>query len=68
MEEARKKQAKSVDIINILIKHGGAIVTGKAIMKTMGVDCGNCRPPMRNLDEPQFKDLLKDLESVGFYE
>ena len=68
IEEARKKQAKSVDIINILIKHGGAIVTGKAIMKTMGVDCGNCRLPLKNLDEVQFKDLIKDLESVGFYE
>lgn len=68
MEEARKKQTKSVDIIAILIKHGGALVTGKAIMKTVGIDCGNCRLPLATLNEESLKNLIKDLECVGFYE
>jgi N-acetylneuraminate lyase len=67
IEEARKKQAKSIQIIEILIRYNGAVVSGKSIMKSVGIDCGNCRAPLKNLTENESGDLIKELEKVGFY-
>lgn len=67
LSEARKLQAKSVKIIEILIRHNGAIVAGKSVMKSVGLDCGPCRTPLRNLSETEYSNLVKELENAGFY-
>jgi N-acetylneuraminate lyase len=45
MSDARKWQMKSIGIVHVIIRHGGGIRGGKAIMKALGMDCGNCRYP-----------------------
>ena len=67
IEDARKKQALSVKIIEVLIKYNGAIVSGKALMKTVGIDCGKCRLPLSNLSNNEYKNFIKDLENAGFF-
>jgi len=35
-------------------------------MKTIGIDCGPSRNPLRNLSEKEIELLEKDLTAVGF--
>ena len=68
IEDARKKQAVSVKIIEILIKYNGALVAGKSLMKTVGIDCGKCRPPLNNLSDNEYESFIKELDNVGYFE
>ena len=43
------QQQESVDIVHVIINHGGGIRGGKAIMKLVGIDCGDCRLPLAPL-------------------
>jgi N-acetylneuraminate lyase len=63
---ARTKQAQANAIIEIFIRNGG-LAAGKAIMKTIGLDCGPTRLPLRPLDEPQQAKLRDELQSAGFF-
>lgn len=65
---ARKLQAESVQIVKILLRYNGAIVAGKSIMKSVGLDCGPCRTPLRNLTEIEYSNLVKELEKAEFDE
>ena len=67
-EEARKKQFDAVKVIEVLIKYGGAIVTGKALMSSFGINCGKCRTPLKNLDETQYQKFIEELKGSGFFE
>jgi len=58
-------QAKSIAIVNILIKFS-PFATGKSIMRLVGVDCGPVRTPLRNLTSDQLVQLASDLENIGF--
>lgn len=64
MDAARKKQDISVKVVEVLLKYGGALVAGKALMKTQGIDCGPCRLPLKNLDEESFYSLARDFNSL----
>lgn len=65
LEEARRKQAYSIRIIKVLNKHGGAIVAGKKVMKSAGMDCGPSRLSMGTGSGSD--DLLfSELEDLGF--
>jgi len=68
IDEARKKQIKSVKILNVLNSYGGAIVAGKRLMKTIGIDCGNFRLPVAKFNEKKYGNFINDLKSVGFNE
>lgn len=68
MEAARKKQITSVKIISVLNSYGGAIVAGKRLMKTVGIDCGDLRLPVPTFDENIHDQFIKDLEKAGFSE
>jgi N-acetylneuraminate lyase len=37
-------------------------------MKSAGVDCGDCRPPITPFSEREYAELAKDLENIGFPE
>jgi N-acetylneuraminate lyase len=64
IDKARNNQSKSVKIVEVLLKYGGALVAGKALMKHIGLDCGPCRPPLKNLDEKTYKDLCYEFDSI----
>ncbi|MCM4162971.1 MULTISPECIES: dihydrodipicolinate synthase family protein [unclassified Arenibacter] len=68
MEKAREKQQKSIDLINILIKYKGALVSGKALMGLIGIDCGPCRKPLQTLSNIEIKAFENELRNCGFFE
>jgi N-acetylneuraminate lyase len=65
LKTAREKQALTIKVVNALNKFGGPIAAGKALMKQVGVDCGPCRLPLKNLKEPNFKNFAMEIESIG---
>lgn len=66
LEQARAAQQESVDIVHVIINHGGGIRGGKAIMKFAGIDCGDCRPPLAPYTEAEMHRLEEELRSIGF--
>jgi N-acetylneuraminate lyase len=58
-------QQKSIDFIRLLGKYGG-IATGKAYMKMIGLDCGEFRLPVRNMDAAAFEQFKTDVENLDF--
>jgi len=66
IEAARKCQSESIDIVNVIIRHGGGVRGGKAVMKLVGVDCGNCRSPFSPYSDNEMRDLAKELDMIGF--
>lgn len=66
MDQARKMQMISVEMVRIIVKYGG-LPAQKAMMKMVGVDCGPVRAPLLRLTESQYLDLEKELGAVGFF-
>ena len=66
IEKAREAQQQSVDIVHVIIRHGGGVRGGKAIMKHIGLDCGNCRLPFAPYTEEEMKQLAEELNAIGF--
>ncbi|MGZ5255587.1 MAG: dihydrodipicolinate synthase family protein [Flavitalea sp.] len=64
---ARKLQQQSIDMIRLLGKYGG-IATGKAYMKKIGIDCGEFRLPVRNMNAEQFELFSNEVAELGFNE
>lgn len=64
---ARADQARSVEMVRVLVKHGGAPAI-KATMGLCGLDCGPVRAPQRNLTPETLTALRQDLEALGFFE
>jgi N-acetylneuraminate lyase len=54
--KARALQQKSIDMISLLGKYGG-IATGKAFMRYIGMDCGEFRLPVGNMDSKMFENF-----------
>ncbi len=67
LKRAQQLQQQSIDMIRLLGKYGG-IATGKAFMKVVGLDCGNFRLPVKNMDAAQYELFKKDVEAVGFHQ
>lgn len=65
LKKAQLLQQKSIDMIRLLGKYGG-IATGKAYMKTLGIDCGEFRLPVRNMTASDFSLFQKDVEKLDF--
>jgi len=63
LNEARKLQQKSVDMVSLLGKYGG-IATGKAYMKYIGLDCGKFRLPVKNMTDKMYEDFVKDVKHL----
>ena len=64
---ARKLQQKSIDIVKVIIKYGGGVRGGKAIMKLIGIDCGPCRLPIHPFGDDEYACLRKDLGLNDFF-
>ncbi len=64
LEEAGRLQQLSVNMITLLGKYGG-MGTGKAFMKYVGLDCGEFRLPVKNLDSVSYSLFEKDVKALG---
>lgn len=67
VQTAKSLQFKAVEMVRILIKYGGTPAT-KAFMKIIGVDCGPCRLPLKELPAQQIIEMENDLKQIGFFE
>lgn len=67
VEEARVYQLKSIELVKIIIKYGGGVRGGKAIMNLLGMQCGPCRLPINSFSEKEYASLKKDLETIDFF-
>lgn len=65
-QKARELQQKSIEVVKIIIKYGGGVRGGKAIMNLMGIDCGDCRLPIPPFTEQEYKNLKEDLKKIDF--
>lgn len=65
LKKANALQQKSIDMIRLLGKYGG-IATGKAYMKLIGLDCGEFRLPVKNMNAEQFESFKKDVQQLNF--
>ena len=68
LETARKLQLKSIKMVEIIIRYGGGVRGGKAVMNVAGIECGDCRLPIAAFKEEEFNRLKEDLLEVGFPE
>ena len=66
IERARAFQQESVDIVHVIIRHGGGVRGGKAIMNHLGIDCGDCRLPFAPYTESEMRRLGEELDRIGF--
>lgn len=67
LKTAREMQQYSVEIVKVIIKYGGGVRGGKAIMNLLGIGCGECRLPMSRFTEDEYKSLKADLEAIDFF-
>lgn len=67
IEKARQLQQQSIEIVNIIIKYGGGVRGGKAIMNLIGIDCKDCRLPITPFSDEEYKALKEDLEKLVFF-
>jgi len=64
---ARKLQQQSIEMIMLLGKYGG-IATGKAYMRYIGLDCGEFRLPVKNMDADKYEKFKSDVVSLQMEE
>lgn len=64
---ARELQLYSVEIVKVIIKYGGGVRGGKAIMNLLGVECGECRLPLNRFTPEEYASLKADLEAIDFF-
>jgi N-acetylneuraminate lyase len=67
IKEAQRLQYVSVEMVRIIVKYGG-LRAQKAMMKLIGVDCGNVRLPLNPFKEQEYKLLETDLKNIGFFD
>lgn len=69
LERARELQMQSIAIVEIIIKYGGGVRGGKAIMNLLsGMNFGSCRSPIAPFSNQEYEMLNKDLNKVRFFE
>ena len=64
-EKARILQMQAIEYITFLNRYGAS--TGKAFMKAVGMDCGDYRLPVRNLDPQQMQQFMTELQATDFF-
>lgn len=66
VEKARELQLKSIRMVEVIIRYGGGVRGGKAVMKHVGIDCGDCRLPITPFAEQEYATLAEDLKAIDF--
>lgn len=67
LQKARELQQKSIEVVKVIIKYGGGVRGGKAIMNLIGIECGDCRLPITPFSDKEYETLKKDLEAIDFF-
>ncbi|MGL4520639.1 MAG: dihydrodipicolinate synthase family protein [Phocaeicola sp.] len=67
IEEARRLQQQSIEVVKVIIKYGGGVRGGKAIMNLIGIECGDCRLPITPFTAEEMQTLKEDLEAIEFF-
>ena len=62
------KEAVYKAAARVIIKYGGGVRGGKAIMKLIGLDCGSCRLPIKAFSTEEYEKLKGDLDAIKFFE
>lgn len=65
MEEATSLQIKAIKFVEFLNSKGGFNGVAKGFMKTLGIDCGPSRFPHTTLNDMDYIEINKHLESLG---
>ncbi len=68
IERARAYQMQSIETVKIIIKYGGGVRGGKAIMNLIGIECGNCRSPIASFTSEEYASLERDLGKQNIIE
>lgn len=66
VQKARQLQLQSIAAVEVIIKYGGGVRGGKAIMNLIGINCGQCRLPLTPLSKEEEENLKKDVETLTF--
>jgi N-acetylneuraminate lyase len=64
VDQAHMVQVLSMRIINLLLKNGGGIACGKALMMMYGLDLGPCRKPLTTCDDPVRSKIISEVKSL----
>ncbi|MDE0904750.1 MAG: dihydrodipicolinate synthase family protein [Planctomycetota bacterium] len=67
LAEAKRLQMLSIDMIRTIGQFPFHPAM-KRVMGSIGIECGPCRLPQRQLTDQESKKLLGDLERMGFYD
>ena len=68
LKSARKNQIFSVKVVEILLKHGGAIRAGKEIMNLLDFNLGPTRLPSDKFQYEESTQLKHELNQIGFFD
>lgn len=66
LEKAQQLQMQSIEVVKIIIRYGGGVRGGKAIMNLIGIACGECRRPLSPFTKEETDSLRKDLQRIGY--
>lgn len=67
LQKARELQQKSIEVVKVIIKYGGGVRGGKAIMNLIGIECGDCRLPITPFSDGEYQSLKQDLTNIDFF-
>lgn len=67
LQKAQQCQLRSVEMVRIIVKYGG-LRAQKAMMRMIGLDCGNVRLPLQPFEENEYISMEKDLRAIGFFD
>ena len=67
LEKARQLQDFAQDVIDVICNFRGNIVSGKRIMKLIGIDLGPNRVPFMSVTEEEEQELRRQLEAIDFF-
>lgn len=67
VQAARACQMQSIELVKVIIKYGGGVRGGKAIMNLLGINCGPCRLPISPMSIEEYDALKKDLNGINFF-
>lgn len=68
LEQARRLQCKSMNVIKLIYDTGSFNSALKAVMKMIGLDLGDVRIPLNKITQEQISELKWGLEELGFFD
>ena len=64
IDDVMIKSKVALESISIILKYHGPIVGGKQVMMLTGIDCGDCRSPLKKISDKQREELKKSLREL----